>query len=94
MSLPTFGEWLAMYLDDRGLTQGHFAQQIGISRTYLSDVIRDRCNPSRRVVNAISATTGVNVDMLSVLADLCPPNLRTWSLEDIEGFFGVLKEGK
>ncbi len=94
MSLPTFGEWLKMYLREHKVRQNVFAQQIGVSPQHVHDLVWDRRPPSARLVVTISATTGASIDLLFILAGLCPPSLRTRSTDEVETFFDGLKEGQ
>lgn len=87
MTQPTFGQWLTDYLDDNDVMQTVFAEQAGISAQYLNDMKRDRRSPSKRVVNATARITGMSVDVLSVIAGLCPPELRKWDITSLEVFF-------
>ncbi len=51
------------------LTQQEFADQIGYSRTYLSDIEIDKVGASRRFLEALTKTFGVSLDSL-MMSDL------------------------
>lgn len=60
------GNRLLHVMDQCKLKQGPFAESIGISQGYLSDIIRGRKEPSKTVLIAIEGKHGYRLDWLLV----------------------------
>lgn len=52
---------LREYLTKNGITQGEFADRLGISRTYLNEIVGGRKTPTLEIAFAIQTQTDMEV---------------------------------
>jgi len=57
------GRILKRYLEQTGMSQKHFAEHIGISYVYLSDIINCRKGVSARIAYKLEAALGVSASV-------------------------------
>lgn len=65
---------LSEYLEGNAITQKAFAQTIGISKSFLNDIVKRRRTPGLDVALRIRDATGGNVSLDTLLANPCGPD--------------------
>lgn len=68
--MTTFGNWLRTNLNRAGLSNAELGRRVGVSGTYIGNLIRDysqntksgRVRPSEEVVESIAKALGTDVD--------------------------------
>jgi transcriptional regulator with XRE-family HTH domain len=77
----TFGDWLREKIADRGVSNAELGRRVGVSATYIGNLVRDyspnkrkpgRSRPSEPVVEAIANALGAPVDEARVAAGYAP----------------------
>jgi len=64
MNKINIGKKIRLLRKERGLKQGEFADQVGISRPYLSGIEGDKRNPTYTIVKEIANELEVDVGKL------------------------------
>lgn len=59
---PLLSDFLRSAIAARGITAAETARRVGISKAYLSNILRDRKHPSTSVCLALSQELGVSFD--------------------------------
>ena len=56
---PSIGELISLSIEEKGMTQKHLAQELGISPSRLNDYISGRAEPTLRIARAICLILGI-----------------------------------
>jgi len=86
-----FSWWLATRLHDLSMTQTDLASAVGLSASYVNDIVRGRRIPPRSTVLAIAAATDGTGDYLSTLAGHLPPSMDGIREDDVIACVMLLK---
>jgi transcriptional regulator with XRE-family HTH domain len=64
MNSSGLGNWLRLYRQRKGLKLREVAKLTGFSISYLSDMERDRCDPSLRAIEKITRAMGYQATLV------------------------------
>lgn len=56
---PTLGELISLSIEEKGMTQKQFAEELGVSPSRVSDYISGRAEPTLRIARAICLILGI-----------------------------------
>ena len=85
----TFGSYVRQKRDEYMMSGGTLAERMGISRSYLCDIEKDRRKPaSDSLINKLSAALCVNPEYLFYLAGRIPPDIVALECEPMEAHGG------
>lgn len=56
---PTLGELISLSIEEKGMTQKQFAEELGVSPSRVSDYISGRGEPTLRIARAICLILGI-----------------------------------
>lgn len=89
----TIGDNIKSLRIERNLTQEKFAKEIGISRSYLSDIENNRKNPSSKTLESLSEKLGVTMLYLTTgkkaVSDLTSGGLKSHLKDELKQLIDV-----
>ena len=72
----TLGNRIRNYRLERGMTQIELAKKAGLSQGYLSDLEKNKFNPTTPIIMGIAVALGVSVDGLLGINDVKKSQLK------------------